>query len=157
MTDATTAAAARALIDRSQYMTLATADADGNPWASPVWFAHQDYTEFLWVSRPDARHSQNIEARPAIALVIFDSTVAPREAQAVYVEAEAEQVGADLLDRVVGAYSDKSIRPDLKTWSAADVSGAAPHRSIERARSLASFVLAANDRRVPVSLPTTTR
>ena len=67
MSDKTTAAAALALIDRSQYMTLATADAEGNPWASPVWFAHQDYTEFLWVSRPEARHSQNIEARPAMA------------------------------------------------------------------------------------------
>jgi pyridoxine/pyridoxamine 5'-phosphate oxidase len=156
MTDATTAVAARALIDRSQYMTLATADAEGNPWASPVWFAHQDYTEFLWVSRPDARHSQNIEARPAMALVIFDSTVAPREALAVYAEAEAEQVGADVLDRVVGAYSDKSVGSGLKAWSAADVSGAAPHRLYE-ARALASFVLAANDRRVPVSLPTTTR
>ena len=94
MTDATTAAAARALIDRSRYMALATADADGRPWVSPVWFAHEDYTEFLWVSRPDARHSLNIEARPAVALVVFDSTVAPRDAQAAYVEAEAEEVGA---------------------------------------------------------------
>ena len=125
--------------------------------ASPVWFAHhQDYTQFLWVSRPDARHSQNIEARPAMALVILDSTVAPREAQAVYVEAETEQVGADVLDRVVGAYSDKSFGSGLKAWSAADVSGAAPHR-LYRASALASFVLAANDRRLPVSLPTTTR
>jgi len=156
MNDATTAAAARALIDRSQYMTLATADAEGNPWASPVWFAHQDYAQFLWVSRPDARHSQNIEARPAMALVIFDSTVAPPEAQAVYVEAEAEQVGADVLDRVVGAYSDKSLGSGLTAWSAADVSGAAAHR-LYRASALASFVLAAHDRRLPVSLPTTTR
>jgi pyridoxine/pyridoxamine 5'-phosphate oxidase len=137
-------------------MTLATADATGHPWASPVWFAHQDYAQFLWVSRPDARHSQNIEARPAMALVIFDSTVAPPEAQAVYVEAEAEQVGADVLDRVVGAYSDKSLGSGLTAWSAADVSGAAAHR-LYRASALASFVLAAHDRRVPVSLPTTTR
>jgi nitroimidazol reductase NimA-like FMN-containing flavoprotein (pyridoxamine 5'-phosphate oxidase superfamily) len=152
MTDATTAAGARALIDRSQYMTLATADTDGRPWVSPVWFAHEDYKKFLWVSRPDARHSLNIEARPAVALVVFDSTVAPRDAQAVYVEAEVEEVGAEALDRAVGAYSEKSLRSGLSAWSAADVTGAAPHR-LYRARAVASFILAANDRRAPVSLP----
>lgn len=151
MTDATTGAAARALIDRSQYLTLASAGADGRPWVSPVWFAHEDYAEFLWVSRPDARHSLNIAARPAVALVVFDSTVAPRDAQAVYVEAEADEVGADALDRAVGSYSEKSVGLGLSAWSAADVTGAAAHR-LYWARSLASFVLAANDRRVPVSL-----
>ena len=41
------AALAREIIDSNQYMTLATADADGRPWASPVWFAHERYTEFV--------------------------------------------------------------------------------------------------------------
>ena len=55
-------AAARAIIDEIAFMTLATVDAQGAPWASPVWFAHADYSEFLWVSRPETRHSQNIAA-----------------------------------------------------------------------------------------------
>jgi pyridoxine/pyridoxamine 5'-phosphate oxidase len=151
MTDATTAA--RALIDGSRYMTLATADADGRPWASPVWFAHEDYAEFLWVSRPDARHSLNIEVRSSVALVVFDSTVAPQDARAVYIEAEVGEADAEALDRAVGAYSDKSVGSGLSAWSAADVSGTAPHR-LYRARAVASFVLSANDRRVPVSLST---
>jgi nitroimidazol reductase NimA-like FMN-containing flavoprotein (pyridoxamine 5'-phosphate oxidase superfamily) len=152
MSDETTAAAARALIDRSQYMTLATADVDGRPWVSPVWFAHEDYEEYFWVSRPDALHSLNIEARPAVALVVFDSTVAPRDARAVYAEAEAEQVGADALDRAIGLYSEKSVESGLSAWSTADVTGAPPHR-LYRARALAPFILAATDHRVPVSLP----
>ena len=156
MTDATAAAAARALIDGSRYMTLATADADGRPWVSPVWFAHEDYAEFLWVSRPDARHSLNIEVRPSVALVVFDSTVAPQEARAVYIEAEVEEADAEGLGRAVSAYSDKSVGSGLNAWSAADVSGTAPHR-LYRARAVASFVLAANDRRVPVSLSTRSR
>ena len=152
MTNAT-AAAARALIDRSRYMTIASADADGRPWISPVWFAHEDYAEFLWVSRPDARHSLNIEERPSVALVVFDSTVAPQDAQAVYIEAEVEEVDAEALDRAVGTYSRKSVGSGLRAWSVPDVSGAAPHR-LYRARAVASFVLAANDRRIPVSLST---
>jgi nitroimidazol reductase NimA-like FMN-containing flavoprotein (pyridoxamine 5'-phosphate oxidase superfamily) len=75
----------------SRYMTLATADADGVPWASPVWYARPDEATFLWVSDPEARHSRNIAANPRIALVIFDSTVTPSAAQALYVAALAEQ------------------------------------------------------------------
>jgi nitroimidazol reductase NimA-like FMN-containing flavoprotein (pyridoxamine 5'-phosphate oxidase superfamily) len=64
----------RAVVDANAYMTLATADADGRPWASPVWFAHEGYGEFFWVSRPDTRHSRNLVTRPSVAIVIFDST-----------------------------------------------------------------------------------
>jgi hypothetical protein len=52
----------RAIIDAHQYMTLATADAHGTPWASPVWCATDDYREFFWVSSPAARHSHNLAA-----------------------------------------------------------------------------------------------
>jgi len=151
MSDAKTTVSARALIDGSRYLTVATADADGRPWATPVWFAHDRYAECLWVSRPGARHSVNIAGRRSVALVMFDSTVTPGSAQAVYVDAEAEEVDAETLDSAIGAYSDKSVGTGLGPWSAADVSGTALHR-LYRARAVASFVLAANDRRVPVSL-----
>jgi predicted pyridoxine 5'-phosphate oxidase superfamily flavin-nucleotide-binding protein len=42
----------KAIVDANQYLTLATADEDGQPWASPVWFASTDYREFFWVSSP---------------------------------------------------------------------------------------------------------
>ena len=83
------AEAARVIVDANSYMTLATADADGAPWASPVWFAHEQYETFLWMSQPGARHSRNIAARREIAIVIFDSTVSPHQRNAVYVEAAA--------------------------------------------------------------------
>jgi len=61
---------ARAIIDANLYVTLGTADADGIPWVSPVYFATSDYDEFYWVSAQDATHSRNIEtALPAA----FDS------------------------------------------------------------------------------------
>ena len=68
------AAAARAIIDEIFFMTLATVDAQGVPWATPVWFAHAEYSEFLWVSRPDTRHSQNIAATAPIAIVRMTSS-----------------------------------------------------------------------------------
>ena len=56
----------RAIIDGHWYMTLATADASGKPWASPVWFAHDGYHESLWISKPAARHSVNLAVRPQL-------------------------------------------------------------------------------------------
>jgi predicted pyridoxine 5'-phosphate oxidase superfamily flavin-nucleotide-binding protein len=37
-----TEAVARRLVDTIQCMTIATADADGRPWISPVWFGSGD-------------------------------------------------------------------------------------------------------------------
>ena len=90
-------------------MTLATADADGAPWASPVWFAHEQYETFLWMSRPGARHSRNIAARREIAIVIFDSTVSPHQRNAVYVEAAAAIVPDAELADAVAVYAARSV------------------------------------------------
>ena len=51
------------LLAAISYMTLGTADAEGRPWASPVWFAAPTPSELLWVSDPNARHSRT--SRPA--------------------------------------------------------------------------------------------
>ena len=81
---------ARAIIDANRYMTLATADAAGVPWASPVWFA-PDGDDVLWVSRPDARHSRNLAVRRELSIVIFDSQRAPGDAAALYLSATAAE------------------------------------------------------------------
>jgi nitroimidazol reductase NimA-like FMN-containing flavoprotein (pyridoxamine 5'-phosphate oxidase superfamily) len=145
------AAVVRGIVDANRYMTLATADGDGRPWASPVWFAHEGYTDFLWVSRPDARHSRNLASRAALAIVIFDSTVAPGGAQAVYVEATAEQLSGAELERGIEIFSRTSEAQGLPAWRAADVTEPAPHR-LYRASASEHFVLEANDQRMSVRL-----
>jgi nitroimidazol reductase NimA-like FMN-containing flavoprotein (pyridoxamine 5'-phosphate oxidase superfamily) len=102
------AAAARDIIDANRYLTLATADGDGRPWASPVWYAHEGYRDFFWVSRPEARHSRNLAERPGLAIVIFDSTVPEGGAQAVYVEAVAEELSGAEQERGIGILSRRS-------------------------------------------------
>jgi uncharacterized protein YhbP (UPF0306 family) len=142
---------ARQLIDSSQYLTLATADSAGRPWASPVWYAHEDYTSFLWVSRPGARHSRNIAARAAVSAVIFDSTDLPRQAQAVYFEALAEELSSARRDRAIAIFSRRSRALGLSEWRTADVTAPAPHR-LYRASTAASFILAPGDQRLPVNI-----
>jgi len=82
---------AQEILDANAYMTLATADADGVPWASPVWFARAG-DELFWISYEHRRHSRNIAARPQVAIVVFDSTVTPGDAKAVYIEATAARL-----------------------------------------------------------------
>lgn len=89
------AAIATAIIDSNRYMVLGTADADGRPWVSPVFYAAKDYTDFYWISSPEAAHSRNIAARPQISIVIFDSTVPPGTGQAVYMSATVELLEGD--------------------------------------------------------------
>lgn len=117
---------ARELLDANSYVVLATADADGAPWASPVWFAQEDYREIFWVSFPAARHSQNIAVRPLIGMVVFDSTVVPGTGQAVYMSATAEQVlDPGAIERGIAVFSRVSVRKRLGEWTPERVTGEA--------------------------------
>ena len=142
-------AIAREILDTNRYMTLATADGDGRPWASPVWYAHQGYTDLLWVSRPGARHSRNLAVRPELAIVIFDSTVPEGSGQAVYVEALAEEVGEAGREEGITIFSRRSEAGEGDRWAVADVTGPAPFR-LYRARASAHFILDAHDQRLAV-------
>ena len=141
---------ARRLIDDGRYMTLATADGDGTPWASPVWYAHEGYRDFVWVSKPDARHSANLTRRPELAIVIFDSTRVPRETEAVYVEATAGEVPESGRQTWIEVFSRRSEAQGLAAWTADDVTGDAAHR-LYRATATAEFILGQGDRRIQVA------
>jgi pyridoxine/pyridoxamine 5'-phosphate oxidase len=139
------------IVDANVYMTLATAGADGHPWASPVWFAHEDHARFVWVSKPDARHSRNLATRPQAALVIFDSTPRQGMPEAVYVEAGAEQLGEGEDERYIEVFSRRSESLGWPSWAVEDVRPPAALR-LYIARATAHFVLGANDERIEVSL-----
>jgi nitroimidazol reductase NimA-like FMN-containing flavoprotein (pyridoxamine 5'-phosphate oxidase superfamily) len=134
------------LITANRYMTLATADAAGVPWASPVWFATEDGRTFYWVSDPNARHSRNIAARAEIAIVIFDSTVTPGEADAVYLAARAEMVEPDELDVFNRVGEAQGLRP----WTRGEVAPPAKHR-LYRATVTEASRLGPGDERVPLA------
>ncbi|MDX6390072.1 MAG: hypothetical protein QOJ73_1135 [Streptosporangiaceae bacterium] len=121
------ATVARAIIDANRYMTLATADEDGRPWASPVFYAAADYAEFYWISAPGSTHSQNLARRPRISIVIFDSCVAEGAGQAVYMAATAEQVADADLARGLAAYPG-AARPGSPPLTPEQLQRPAPYR-----------------------------
>jgi nitroimidazol reductase NimA-like FMN-containing flavoprotein (pyridoxamine 5'-phosphate oxidase superfamily) len=148
---AAAAATVRAIMDATAYLTLATADADGVPWASPVWFAHAGFRELFWVSDPDARHSRNIAERPGVGIVMFDSQVPIGTGRGVYLRAIAAEVRDDDLDRGLAIFSQRSREQGGRSWTAADVRPPARHR-LYRALVREHHLGGRDDRRTPVDL-----
>lgn len=107
------------LLEANKYMVLATADEDGMPWATPVFFAPRDESHLYWVSSPESRHSRNIAVRPTTAITVFDSQVPIGGAEAVYIEATAGR--ADDAERDVLLELLNSRLPPEKALTAGDV------------------------------------
>ncbi len=142
---------ARAIVDANLYMTLATADAAGRPWPTPVYFAPASHRELVWVSRPDARHSRNIAARTEVGIVVFDSQAPIGTGRAVYMTARAGPVPAADLDRCLAAFSRSAQERGGSAWSVDAVGPTAPFR-LYRAVATEQWVLDDHDRRVPLPL-----
>jgi Pyridoxamine 5'-phosphate oxidase len=140
----------RRVIDANLYMTLGTADEVGSPWATPVYFAHADYREFVWVSKPGARHSQNIAARPQIGIVVFDSHAPIGTGGGVYMAATAEQLLGD--DRVAAleVFSARAVAHGGEAFALEEVEEPARLR-LYRATATEHWVLDDRDLRQPVS------
>jgi hypothetical protein len=138
------------ILAANRYMTLSTADASGRPWASPVYFAYEA-SEVFWVSYPHRQHSRNIAARPEVAIVVFDSTVPIGGAEAVYMEARAEQpAGADR-ERGIAVFSERSVAHGAGAWGLADVEredGIRLYRAVVSER----WLLGEGDHRVPAEM-----
>jgi hypothetical protein len=93
-------ALARRVIDTNQYMTLGTTDPGGRPRLSPVYYTPARYSDFYWVSVPDAQHSLNLAERPEAEIVIFDSTAPAGRGEAVYLDTIATAIPDDRLETV---------------------------------------------------------
>jgi hypothetical protein len=94
----------RAIIDDNQFLTLGTANADGEPWASPVFYVADGYSTFYWVSSPQATQVRNIAVRPQVGIVVFNSQQVPGSGEAVYMSATARELDGAEFDRWCSVY-----------------------------------------------------
>ena len=146
-------AVAREILDSNLYMTLGTADKEGRPWVTPVYYAAEGYKEFHWVSSPEATHSRNLATSPQISVVVFNSQTPINTGQAVYMAAAAEELTGDELDRGIAIFSRRSQAGGAGEWNRDDVLPPALLR-LYRATATDHWVLdpgASPDRRKPVT------
>jgi Pyridoxamine 5'-phosphate oxidase len=144
----------RDIIEANCYLVLATADAAGRPWSSPVYFAHIGFTEFFWVSSPEATHSGNIAVRPEVGIAVFDSQVAIGTGQGVYMSAIVKLLEDGETARGIEAFSRRSVAHGGLEWTSEDVQAGAGVR-LYRATADSHWILAKDgrpDHRIPVPL-----
>jgi len=146
---------ARRILDDQLYLVLATADGDGRPWSSPVYYAHATPSELFWVSSPEVTHSRNLVGRPEVGIVVFDTSAPIGTGQGVYMTATAAQVtDDDEIARGIDVFSRRSRSHGGAAWTAADVTPDADLR-LYRAIADAHFILAKDgtpDHRIPIDL-----
>jgi hypothetical protein len=121
-------AIARSIIESNWYMALGTADETGRPWVSPVYYSREGYSEFFWVSSPEATHSRNLAARPEVSIVIFDSRAPVGEGQGVYMAAVAGELTGVELDRGIDIFSRGSQAHGARPWMLEEVRPPAVYR-----------------------------
>ena len=110
------AALARRVLGDGRHLVLASADAEGNPWPTPVWFAREG-RELVWVSRATTRHSANLAARSAVGIVVFETPVpADGRPRAVYAEATAREVPESDRERCLAIFDRRSRAEGLGPW-----------------------------------------
>jgi pyridoxamine 5'-phosphate oxidase-like protein len=141
----------RRMVDGALYMTIATADTSGQPWPSPVYFAHRGYRDFFWVSKPEATHSRNLRDRRELGIVIFDSSADIGTGRGLYVLGIARELPAHEVDEGIEIFSARSLEHGGEEWSPEDVREPADHR-LYQATAEAVYVLDEHDQRVEVSL-----
>lgn len=131
-------AAVARILTENRYCVLATVDAGGRPWATPVFFARLGDDRLCWVSGPDARHSRNIAARSSVAVTVFDSTVEVGRAEAAYFDATASRVQAAEVDAALRALNGRL--PVGRQLSRGDIGPEGP-MDVYEARILHRYVL----------------
>ena len=151
------AALARTTLARNRFMVLGTVDPSGRPRVSPVCFSLVDHQDAYWLSSPDAHHSRNIQERPEVSIVVFDSAADPHTGQAVYLEASAARVPDDELAEACTrafrdvddelSYTPETLRHEPFVLFRANVTASEVH---VRGRDFGDGSGA--DRRVPVQL-----
>ncbi|MEQ7008617.1 pyridoxamine 5'-phosphate oxidase family protein [Actinopolymorpha sp. B17G11] len=143
------AATARAILDATLYMTLGTVDSDGNPWTTPVYYGTADYTDFYWISTPEAAHSRNLSRHPRLSIVVFNSAVPLGEGQAVYMSGVGEELTGPELDRGLEIYPGAPER-GAYAMTREQVQPPAAYR-LYRARACEHFVLCPRESGGPCS------
>lgn len=144
----------RDIIEANRYLVLATADAAGQPWSSPVYFAHIGFTEFFWVSSPEATHSRNIAVRSEVGIAVFDSHAAIGTGQGAYMSATAKLLQDGETARGIEAFSRRSVAHGGREWTSEDVRAGTGMR-LYRASADSHWILAKDgrpDHRIPVQV-----
>ncbi|WKZ23862.1 MAG: pyridoxamine 5'-phosphate oxidase family protein [Candidatus Dojkabacteria bacterium] len=80
------------ILTEVRYLSLATLGDNSQPWISTIFYAYNKNLDFIWMSKKDTRHSQNIEKNPSVALNMYWVGPGHDNVDALYIEAQAQEI-----------------------------------------------------------------
>jgi uncharacterized protein YhbP (UPF0306 family) len=125
-------AVAAEILRSNRYLTLATADKDGAPWAAPLAYVIDRNGDLLYYSAIETRHGRHIRENPLAACAVFDSSRSSDEVDGVQFSAQVSEVLEDDLFIAMELYFERAF-PDPTVRShwmrpVGDFVGDAPQR-----------------------------
>ncbi|HEX6258204.1 MAG TPA: pyridoxamine 5'-phosphate oxidase family protein [Candidatus Saccharimonadales bacterium] len=77
--------AAQKILNEISYATIATVSDSGEPWNTPVFYAHEGATLY-WSSHPNSVHSKNIATNSKAFIVIYNSNAQQGQGIGLYMQ-----------------------------------------------------------------------
>jgi uncharacterized protein YhbP (UPF0306 family) len=92
------------IIKENKFLSLATSDAAGNLWATPLSYCVDENLNFYFVTAMDSTHTEHILQNPNVAFSIFDSTRRVSDIDGIQAIGIVGQVEESRLARVCELY-----------------------------------------------------
>jgi nitroimidazol reductase NimA-like FMN-containing flavoprotein (pyridoxamine 5'-phosphate oxidase superfamily) len=86
---------AKLVINTNIHMTIATVDAQGKPWITPVFYVHDNSYNLYWTSYKESEHSKNIRNNSNVSIVIYGPVPPENNIDAVYMQATVTQLESE--------------------------------------------------------------
>lgn len=81
---------ARHILEKIQFATISTVTGAGDPWGTPVFYAHDGQGNLYWSSHPESVHSQNLAGSHKAFITIYNSKAREGEGTGLYMRALVE-------------------------------------------------------------------
>lgn len=83
--------AAEQILEDIPYATIATVSGAGEPWNTPVFYAHEGFTIY-WSSHPESVHSKNIDGNGKAFIAIYNSKAGEGEGLGLYLKVKVRML-----------------------------------------------------------------
>ncbi|WP_461534908.1 pyridoxamine 5'-phosphate oxidase family protein [Spongorhabdus nitratireducens] len=77
------------LLETNHYCVLATANSEGEPWNTPLFYAFDHNWQLYWISSTDCHHSRLLAENPKASAVIYEPPGVSHETSALYLSGTA--------------------------------------------------------------------
>lgn len=103
---------AKEIIKGNRFLSLATCNAQGEVWATPLSYSTDDNFNFYITTATDSIHVEHIKENPYVAFSIFDSNRRVSDIDGVQIKGIMGEVERDKLPEIVTQYY-LQVFPDL--------------------------------------------